>query len=98
MDSTVVIILTLLTSVAGVCINKWAVSSTVNKVNLENAKQTGTILQSISDMRSDIDSFKVDIKEQRLVYNGLNVRMGKLEGKADNLELRVNTLEKRINS
>ena len=98
------VILALLISATGVIVNIWAVNNAVNKGNVENAKQTGAILQSISDMRSDIDSFKADIKEQRLAFTNLSDRVTKLEGYATNdyekiyhdLEPRVKKLEEKI--
>ncbi len=63
----------------GVIVNVLAINNAVNKGNIENAKQTGEMLESIRGLRRDIDAFKLQMNSQQINITGLDIRLTKAE-------------------
>ena len=62
-----------------IIINIITINNAVNRGNVENAKQTGEMLESIRGLRRDIDSFKMTVQNQQTTITTLDVRVTKAE-------------------
>ena len=62
-----------------IIINIITINNAVNRGNVENAKQTGEMLESIRGLRRDIDSFKMTVQNQQTTITALDMRITKAE-------------------
>ena len=83
-------------SAVGVGLTYWSVSNTVNKGTVENAKQTGMILQSLDQLKTDMKDLKADNKAISIQISEISTRVTKLEQYTKNDNERLNKLEERI--
>jgi septal ring factor EnvC (AmiA/AmiB activator) len=97
------ILISLIIAGIGLALNVWAVNHSVNQGNVENAQRMGTIIQSLEDIRKDLESLKKSLNMQGSTLTDHEKRIIKLEesAKHDNdvltkIEPKIEDLEKRI--